>query len=131
MRVTNGGEHFRGPYWDRGLRELTARDRRVIRAVLGTPGIRQLLAATITQAHAYTRSPGAGQHTLSIAVGCAGGRHPAGVTAYVLARRLRRRGHQVALVHRDLHMPAPAALPRPHRTLHSAAPPRPVPVPIN
>ncbi|MEV6533675.1 RNase adapter RapZ [Streptomyces sp. NPDC051639] len=97
--------HFRDPHWDRELRQLTARDRRVIRAVLGTPGIRQLLAATVAQAQAYACGPSAGQHTLSIAVGCSGGRHRAGVTAYVLARRLRRRGHQVALVHRDLHLP--------------------------
>ncbi|MET8411097.1 RNase adapter RapZ [Streptomyces sp. NPDC005195] len=98
-------QHFRDPHWDKGLRELTARNRRVIRAVLGTPGIRQLLAATVAQAQAYARGPGGDGHPLSIAVGCAGGRHRAGVTAHALARRLRRRGHQVVLVHRDLHRP--------------------------
>ncbi|RNG11790.1 RapZ C-terminal domain-containing protein [Streptomyces botrytidirepellens] len=97
--------HFRDPHVDPNLRTLTARDRRAIRAVKHTPGIQQLLAATLTQAQAYARSPGAGAHPLHIAIGCADGRHRAGVTAHLLARRLRRRGHQVALTHRDLHRP--------------------------
>jgi UPF0042 nucleotide-binding protein len=103
--ITLDLRHFRDPHIDPSLRALTARDRRVIRAVKRTPGIEQLLAATVAQAQAYARGPGAGQHPLHIAVGCAGGRHRAGVTAYLLARRLRRRGHQVALHHRDLHGP--------------------------
>jgi UPF0042 nucleotide-binding protein len=98
-------QHFRDPHWDTNLRTLTARDRKVIRAVKRTPGIEQLLAATVAQAQAYARGPAAGQHPLHIAVGCAGGRHRAGVTAYLLARRLRRRGYRVALHHRDMHRP--------------------------
>ncbi|MGR3935205.1 RapZ C-terminal domain-containing protein [Streptomyces sp. BRA346] len=97
--------HFRDPQVDPSLRTLTARDRRVIRAVRRTPGIRQLLAATVAQAQSYARGPSAAQHSLHIAVGSAGGRHRAGVTAHLLARRLRRRGHQVRLRHRDLHRP--------------------------
>ncbi|MEU6621914.1 RNase adapter RapZ [Streptomyces litmocidini] len=97
--------HFRDPHWNKDLRELTARDRRVIKAVRRTPGIRPLLTATVAQAQAYALGPSADQHTLHIAVGCAGGRHRAGVTAHLLARRLRRRGHQVTLHHRDLHRP--------------------------
>ncbi|OIJ95422.1 RapZ C-terminal domain-containing protein [Streptomyces colonosanans] len=97
--------HFRDPHWDSSLRTLNARDRKVIRAVRRTPGIRQLLAATVAQVQAYASGPGAAEHPLHIAVGCAGGRHRAGVTAYLLARRLRRRGHQVDLHHRDLHRP--------------------------
>jgi UPF0042 nucleotide-binding protein len=98
-------QHFLDPHFDPSLRTLTARHRKVIRAVKRTPGIEQLLAATVAQAQAYARGPGAGQYPLHIAVGCAGGRHRAGVTAYLLARRLRRRGHQVTLHHRDLHRP--------------------------
>ncbi|MDQ0904153.1 RNase adaptor protein for sRNA GlmZ degradation [Streptomyces canus] len=103
--ITLDLRHFRDPHFDPSLRTLTARDRRVIRAVKRTPGIEQLLAATVAQTQAYARSPGAGQHPLHVAVGCAGGRHRAGVTAYLLARRLRRRGHRVTLHHRDLHRP--------------------------
>ncbi|WP_331736881.1 ATPase (plasmid) [Streptomyces canus] len=103
--ITLDLRHFRDPHVHLGLSALTARDRRVIRAVKRTPGVEQLLAATVAQAQAYARGPGAGAHPLHIAVGCADGRHRAGVTAYLLARRLRRRGHQVALHHRDLHCP--------------------------
>jgi Predicted P-loop-containing kinase len=102
--ITLDLRHFRDPHVDPGLSALTARDRRGIRAVKRTPGIEQLLAATVAQAQAYARGPGAGAHPLHIAVGCAG-RRRAGVTAYLLARRLRRRGHRVALHHRDLHRP--------------------------
>ncbi|WP_331732433.1 RNase adapter RapZ [Streptomyces sp. NBC_00989] len=98
-------QHFRDPHFDPSLRALTARHRKVVRAVRNTPGIRQLLAATVAQAQSYARGPGAGQYPLHIAVGCAGGRHRAAVTAYLLARRLRRRGHQVDLQHRDMHRP--------------------------
>lgn len=68
-------QHFRDPHFDPILRTLTACDRRVIRVVKRTPGIEQLLAATVAQAQAYARGPGVGQHPLHIAVGCAGGRH--------------------------------------------------------
>lgn len=98
-------KHFRDPHFDPTLRTLTAHHRKVVRAVRRTPGIRQLLAATVAQVRSFARGPGAGQHPLHIAVGCAGGRHRAGVTAHLLARRLRRRGHHVALHHRDLHCP--------------------------
>ncbi|MGY3341038.1 RNase adaptor protein for sRNA GlmZ degradation [Streptomyces filamentosus] len=97
--------HYRDPHASKDLRELTAHHRRVIKAVRRTPGIRPLITATVAQAQAYAAGPSAHQHTLHIAVGCAGGRHRAGVTAHLLARRLRRRGHHVTLHHRDLHRP--------------------------
>ncbi|ASY37065.1 MULTISPECIES: RapZ C-terminal domain-containing protein [unclassified Streptomyces] len=96
---------FRDPHFDPALRELTARDRRVIKTVLTTPGIRELIAATVAQARAYAAAPAAQERTLHIAVGCSGGRHRAGVTAHVLGRRLARRGHTVTVVDRDLHRP--------------------------
>lgn len=92
-------QHFGAPHRDPSLRDLTVGHHKVIRAVRNTPGIRQLLAATVAQAQSYARGRGA-KHPLHIAVGRAEGRHLAGVTAYLLARRLRRRGHQVELVHR-------------------------------
>ncbi|MFD6149477.1 ATPase [Streptomyces sp. NPDC060243] len=104
--------HFRDPHVNPALRALTAEDRVVRRAVLRTPGIRPLLAATVAQAFAYAAGPSADKHPLHIAVGCAGGRHRAGTAAYVLARRLRRRGHDVVLVHRDM---TRAVVERPNR----------------
>ena len=95
--------HFRDPHINPQLRELTAHHRTVRRTVLNTPGIRPLLAATVRQAQAYAGGP-SGDH-ITIATGCVGGRHRSAVVAKALARRLRRRGHEVTVHHRDLHKP--------------------------
>jgi UPF0042 nucleotide-binding protein len=91
--------HFRDPHVSPEMRHLTARDARVQNAVLGTPGIAQLLDATLAAATAYLSGPSAGP--LSIATGCAGGRHRAGVVGAELHRRLSGH-HNVTLIHRDL-----------------------------
>lgn len=95
--------HFRDPHVRPEMREQTAAHRAVRRAVLGTPGIKPLLAATVKAAQAYAKGPSAG--ALVIATGCVGGRHRSAVAAEALARRLRRRGHTVDVEHRDLHRP--------------------------
>lgn len=90
--------HFRDPHVDPALRELTAHDQTVVDAVLSTPGIVQLIDATVAAVAAFQVGPSAGP--VSVAVGCAGGKHRAGVAAEVLADRL-----GANLVHRDLHRP--------------------------
>lgn len=95
--------HFRDPHVSPGLRGLTAADRAVRKAVLGTAGIRPLLRSQVKAALAFHRGPSAGP--LTIAVGCVGGRHRSAVVAHVLARRLRRRGLEVVLQHRDIERP--------------------------
>lgn len=95
--------HFRDPHINPALRELTASDRLVRRAVLHTRGVRRLLRATVRQATAFAAGP-SGDH-LVISVGCAGGRHRSAVAADQLARRLRRRGHDVTVTHRDIRLP--------------------------
>jgi UPF0042 nucleotide-binding protein len=94
---------FRDPHVDPALRQLTGRDRAIQRTVLRTPGIRQLLRATVQQVAAYSLGPSVDR--IVIGSGCAGGRHRSVVVADQLARRLRRRGHTVAVTHRDLHLP--------------------------
>jgi RNase adaptor protein for sRNA GlmZ degradation len=94
---------FRDPHVDPAMRQLTGRDRRVQRAVLDTSGVRQLLKATVRQVQAFAEGPSVDR--IVIGSGCAGGRHRSVVVADKLARRLRRRGHQVTVVHRDLHQP--------------------------
>lgn len=94
---------FRDPHVDPRMRELTGRDRLVQRAVLGTAGVRALLAATVRQVAAYAEGPSAAR--IVIGSGCAGGRHRSVVVADRLARRLRRRGHTVTVTHRDIHRP--------------------------
>jgi UPF0042 nucleotide-binding protein len=94
---------FRDPHVDPRLRELTGRDRLVRRTVLRTRGIRQLLQATTRQVQAYASGPSVKR--IVIGSGCAGGRHRSVVVAEQLARRLRRRGHTVTVIHRDIRRP--------------------------
>ncbi|MET8546730.1 RNase adapter RapZ, partial [Kitasatospora sp. NPDC004799] len=49
--------HFRDPHVDPALRQLTAQDLPVRRAVLATPGIRELIAAAALLADAYDAGP--------------------------------------------------------------------------
>jgi RNase adaptor protein for sRNA GlmZ degradation len=94
---------FRDPHVDPAMRQLTGRDRRVQRAVLDTSGVRRLLKATVRQVQAFAEGPFVDR--IVIGSGCAGGRHRSVVVADKLARRLRRRGHTVTVIHRDLHQP--------------------------
>ncbi|WP_443047419.1 hypothetical protein [Streptomyces sp. KMM 9044] len=52
---------------------MTGRDQEETAAVLSTPGIPELIAATTQAARAFLAGPSAGP--LNIAVGCVGGRH--------------------------------------------------------
>lgn len=91
---------FKDPHVNPALREKTARDWAVRKTVLHTPGIRPLMKATVKQVAAFRAGPTASQ--ITIAVGCSGGRHRSATVAHYLARRLRRRGLQVQLHHRDI-----------------------------
>ncbi|MGW7446080.1 RapZ C-terminal domain-containing protein [Kitasatospora sp. NPDC054795] len=95
--------HFRDPHVDPALRHQTAHDLPVRQAVLATPGIRELIAAAALLADAYDAGPT--EAPLTIAVGCAGGRHRAATVAMALARRLAKAGATVRLTHRDLDKP--------------------------
>lgn len=96
-------QHFRDPHVDPALRYLTAEDQPVRNAVLETGGITELIAATARLTVCYEMGPGSDDHDLTIAVGCAGGRHRAPTVASALARALRREDYDVAVLHRDLH----------------------------
>lgn len=95
--------HFRDPHVSPELRYMTADDEPVRAAVLGTPGITDLVAATATAVAAFASGPSAG--TVTVADGCAGGRHRAPTFARALAERLRMDGHQVTVFHRDMSRP--------------------------
>ncbi|MFF3071035.1 ATPase [Kitasatospora sp. NPDC057936] len=95
--------HFRDPHIDTSLRYQSAEDLPVRAAVLATPGIQELIAATAALAEAYDAGPV--EAPLTIAVGCKGGRHRAATVARVLARRLGKTGVTVRLTHRDLDKP--------------------------
>jgi hypothetical protein len=97
-------EHFRDPHVSPELRYLTARDAAVHAAVLATPGIVRLLDAAAMAVLAYRDGPG--HEAVTVAVGCAGGRHRAAVAGDALATTLaEEHGLAVALTHRDLDKP--------------------------
>jgi P-loop ATPase protein family len=103
--------HYRDPHVDPGLRDLTAADEQVIRAVLDTPGVLALVGAIVATAHAYRAGPQPGP--VRIAVGCAGGRHRSAVIAAEAAWQLELDNVPVTLTHRDIGRPVigrPAAL---------------------
>ncbi|WP_411078493.1 ATPase, partial [Streptomyces sp. cmx-10-25] len=71
--------HFRDPHVSPELRYMTADDEPVRAAVLATPGIRQLVDAITAAVTAFAAGPSAG--TVTVASGCAGGRHRAPTVA--------------------------------------------------
>ncbi|MFJ6212219.1 ATPase [Streptomyces sp. NPDC092296] len=95
--------HFRDPHVSPELRYMTAQDGPVRAAVLGTPGIRELVEATASAVAAFRSGPSAGPVT--VADGCAGGRHRAPTFAMALADRLTAAGLAVRLRHRDIALP--------------------------
>ncbi|MBO7935840.1 ATPase [Streptomyces sp. S9] len=92
--------HFRDPHVSPELRYMTADDEPVRVAVMGTPGIAALVEATATAVAAFASGPSAG--TVTVADGCAGGRHRAPTFARALADRLTADGHTVTIRHRDM-----------------------------
>ncbi|NGO67467.1 RapZ C-terminal domain-containing protein [Streptomyces boncukensis] len=97
-------DHFRDPHVRPELRELTAHDATVRRAVLDTAGIGELIDAAVAAALAFRSGPGHSE-LLRLTAGCAGGRHRAPTFAMALADRLTASGLAVQVRHRDLHRP--------------------------
>jgi len=95
--------HFRDPHVLPELRYMTAHDEPVRQAVMGMAGVRALIQATAQAADAFTAGPSAG--VVTIAAGCAGGRHRAPTVAREVATRLVHAGHAVVVTHRDLDKP--------------------------
>lgn len=94
--------HFRDPHVEPQLRELTAEDSEVVAAVARTPGIGSLTGALADAAQSFG---GGFARDLTIAVGCAGGRHRSPAVAGMVAAELRDRGCQVSVRHRDITKP--------------------------
>ncbi|WP_307516612.1 RNase adapter RapZ [Streptomyces sp. W4I9-2] len=92
--------HFRDPHVRPELRYMTADDAPVRAAVLATPGITALVDATVTAVGAFASGPTAG--VVTVADGCAGGRHRAPTFARALAERLTAAGHSVTVQDRDI-----------------------------
>ncbi|MER7761328.1 hypothetical protein [Streptomyces sp. NPDC097619] len=111
--------HFRDPHRVQDLRKLSAADKAVREAVINTPGVRQVLAATALQISGYLAGPSAAP--ITVVTQCAGGRHRAATAALALravvagdveqaaefgldgaSRAFTCRGLNVELIHRDI-----------------------------
>jgi len=95
-------ELFRDPHIDPAMRELTGLDQAVVDNVLAQPGARRFavdLTECLTGLSTVT-------DTVTVAVGCAGGRHRSVVLANLLANWFADYGYGAATVeHRDLDKP--------------------------
>ena len=96
-------KHFRDPHVNPELRFMTADDKPVRDAVMATSGIRALVESAVRAAEAFASGPSADD--ITIAVGCAGGRHRAPVVARAIAERLNAPDYVAIIVHRDLNKP--------------------------
>ncbi|SMF64638.1 RNase adapter RapZ [Streptomyces sp. Amel2xC10] len=96
-------EHFRDPHISPELRHMTADDAPVRAAVLATPGIRDLIEATALAVAALAAGPGTAPVT--VAVGCAGGRHRAPTFVRRLSAYLAGEAYDITVRHLDLDKP--------------------------
>ncbi|WP_404871064.1 ATPase (plasmid) [Kitasatospora griseola] len=103
--TVNLRRHFRDPHVTPELRYLTAHDQQVRDAVRSTPGIPELVAATVAQVLAFRMGPSADAHPVRVASGCAGGRHRAASFALDLQTALAALGIEATVEHRDLGKP--------------------------
>ncbi len=91
------------PYWVSELRHLTGHDKEVRSYVLALPGatefIDRYVAAIEPVLDGYVDEL---KPYLTIAVGCTGGKHRSVAISEAIAERLRRAGHTVRTLHRDL-----------------------------
>lgn len=95
---------YRDPHIRPEFRQLTAHDQAVRDTVRTTPGIPQLLAATIAEITNYAnRHPQ--QDTITVATACIGGRHRGPAFGMDLQDALAALGHTVTRHDRDLNKP--------------------------
>jgi RNase adaptor protein for sRNA GlmZ degradation len=100
--ITQDMRSFRDPHVDPAMRQLTGRDEAVIAKVLATSGIVGVINRLAMEC--ASRS-GYGKQPVTVAVGCAGGRHRSVVVADQVARLLREQGYAVTVDHRDIEQP--------------------------
>lgn len=95
--------HLRNPHHDLAMRHRTGLDAAVRRHVLDTPGARSLIrhAATAARDLAVIIAPS----TVTIAVGCVGGRHRSVAMACAIVTDLCAHGVTAEIIHRDVERP--------------------------
>lgn len=99
-------EYIRGPHIDPVLRELTGLDELVRDKVLNTNGTTAVIAGISTLADAFAQARRYEDRTVTVAIGCAGGRHRSVVVASEVVCRLKVWGGRTSVHHRDFVRPA-------------------------
>jgi UPF0042 nucleotide-binding protein len=94
--------HLHDPHVSLIFRELDGTDARVIGKVLDTPGAIGLINGLLMTIRALQRVELPAGLALTIAIGCAGGRHRSVVLADYIADRLMNTGQPAVAVHRDI-----------------------------
>lgn len=95
-------EHLRDPHVEPALRVLTGHDAVVVARVLDTPGAEALIEALVATATALLPAACRAGRLVSLAIGCAGGRHRSVVIADAVAARLALAGWGVEAEHLHL-----------------------------
>jgi P-loop ATPase protein family len=95
-------QHLRDPHTDPTLRVLTGKDFPVRRKVLSTPGALDLIVVLTDAVLALLPPADKAGRLVTLAIGCAGGRHRSVVIADSIAERLSIRGIGVEATHRDI-----------------------------
>jgi RNase adapter protein RapZ len=88
-----------------GIRDLTGFDDAVRQVVLSTPTLRRFLIGVLDDVYAVVERQGELDRVVTVAFGCAGGRHRSVVCALSLATALVALGLDVEVVHRDVQQP--------------------------
>ena len=97
---------FRNPHHHPGMRYLTGLDSAVRQHVLNTPGVRTTINNTARMAlDLFHEVADPRSRLVTIAVGCAGGRHRSVALAEEIAAALRARGIGLHVEHRDVTKP--------------------------
>ena len=90
------------PYYDKDLRPLSGLDKPVADFVLGRKETKEFLRRwTPLLLEVIPRYVAEGKLNLGIALGCTGGRHRSVALAEETARRLKKEGYHVSIMHRD------------------------------
>jgi UPF0042 nucleotide-binding protein len=91
------------PYWDPDLRPLSGRDAAISQFVLSRPETQSFLARwTDLLTDTLPRYLAEGKLSITVALGCTGGRHRSVTLAEETARRLKLAGYATHVVHRDI-----------------------------
>ncbi|MGA6163517.1 RapZ C-terminal domain-containing protein [Amycolatopsis magusensis] len=93
------------PAGDPAMRELTGLYPQVHQHVLDTPGTFDVLAGVLETTRVLHRLHDLRSRKVTVAFGCAGGRHRSVVLANELAKALNREGIATEVAHRDISRP--------------------------